>query len=243
MTDRVPDYPEPLRAFRVWRLDVRLPEEAVLPGSSTRRLLSAVPTVLRSRNGLAMWRPGRNVAECRWYEYGPPSWPEKGPPAEFHDAPQRECGCGFYGAVTPPAPKMWSYWDDAGCHLLIHFYVSGLMEAWGRVIEHETGIRAQYARVIALLDPSEALGLGAPDADAVAPLIRRTAATYEAAYMAEPGHLPTIHAQGLKWLREHAAELEPASRAPARRPRQAPVALLPPVGVNPVSLDREEGYP
>jgi hypothetical protein len=243
LDERIPDYPEPLRAFRVWRLDMKVPQDAVHLAAAGRLLDSELPLVLRSRNGLAMWQPGRNVAECRWYEYGPPpSWPEKGPPAETHEAPWRECGCGLYGGSEWPAPKFWSYWDDAGCHLLVHFYVSGLMQAWGRIIEHQTGIRAQYARVIALLDPSEALGLSTGDAKAVAALVRRTAEAYHAAYVAHPAHLRTIHAQGLEWFHERGTNLETATASDVvdLRDGDERMPLFPPSGSGPVSTNPDE---
>lgn len=206
----IPDYAEPLRAFRVWRLDVRIPEAGVpaLSGPALPLRAAEPQLLLRSRNGWATWQPGRNVAECRWFDYGPPSWPEKAPTGEPHEAPQRECGCGLYAAFEPPPPKLWSSWDERGCHLLVYMYVSGLVEAWGRIIEHESGVRAQYGRVIALADPGPALRLSEADGRSVATLVRRTAAVYEAAYVEDPFHLKTIHTKGLDWFREHEAELE-----------------------------------
>lgn len=230
MDFKIPDYPQPLRAFRVWRLDVRIPAETVLAETDdSGRFLtpSELPALLRSRNGLAIWRPGRNVAECRWFDYGPPSWPEKSPTGEPHEAPFRLCGCGFYGALESPEPKFWSYWDDGGCHLLVHLYVSGLMEAWGRIIEHESGLRAQYARVIALSNPSQTLGLSTAEADPVSTLVRKTAETYEAAYVPDPSLLKIIHRHGLEWFRDHSRWLE--LEAELRRDGQdEPVSLLPP---------------
>ena len=59
-----------------------------------------------------------------------------------HDAPHRDCNCGFaayYALPEEPAlPAPEAVW--------------GAICAWGRVVEHETGFRAQYARPIALLD-------------------------------------------------------------------------------------------
>ena len=59
-----------------------------------------------------------------------------------HDAPHRDCNCGYaawYELPDDPAvPAPEGAW--------------GAICAWGRIVEHETGFRAQYARAIALLD-------------------------------------------------------------------------------------------
>ena len=59
-----------------------------------------------------------------------------------HDAPDRDCNCGFAAYYELPAepelPAPEAVW--------------GVIAAWGRVIECERGFRAQYARPIALLE-------------------------------------------------------------------------------------------
>jgi len=59
-----------------------------------------------------------------------------------HDAPQRDCNCGFSAyyelPVEPELPAPEAIW--------------GAIAAWGLVIECERGFRAQFARPIALLD-------------------------------------------------------------------------------------------
>jgi hypothetical protein len=59
-----------------------------------------------------------------------------------HDAPQRDCNCGFSAYYELPAepelPAPEAIW--------------GAIAAWGLVIECERGFRAQFARPIALLD-------------------------------------------------------------------------------------------
>ncbi|HWC26448.1 MAG TPA: hypothetical protein VG474_07690 [Solirubrobacteraceae bacterium] len=59
-----------------------------------------------------------------------------------HDAPQRDCNCGFSAYYDLPAepdlPAPEAVW--------------GAIAAWGKVVECERGFRAQYARAIALLD-------------------------------------------------------------------------------------------
>ena len=59
-----------------------------------------------------------------------------------HDAPQRDCKCGFSAYYELPADP----------ELPAREAVWGVISSWGRVIECESGFRAQYARPIALLD-------------------------------------------------------------------------------------------
>ena len=59
-----------------------------------------------------------------------------------HDAPYRDCNCGWAAYYTlpedPELPAIECVW--------------GAVVAWGRIVEHETGFRAEYARPLALLD-------------------------------------------------------------------------------------------
>jgi hypothetical protein len=59
-----------------------------------------------------------------------------------HDAPHRDCNCGFSAYYELPAepelPAPEAVW--------------GVICAWGRIVECEHGFRAQYARPVALLD-------------------------------------------------------------------------------------------
>jgi hypothetical protein len=61
----------------------------------------------------------------------PSAWPQ------CEDAPGRDCLCGLYAynAVTPYGGGR----------------VHGCVVAWGRIVEHDDGFRAQYARPVALL--------------------------------------------------------------------------------------------
>ncbi len=79
----------------------------------------------------------------------PPSpWPrDRAGPARClairgHEAPYRDCLCGFYAYYTlpeePDLPAPEAVW--------------GAVVAWGRIVESEHGFRAQYARPVALLD-------------------------------------------------------------------------------------------
>ncbi len=59
-----------------------------------------------------------------------------------HDAPHRDCNCGFAAYYELPAepdvPAPEAVW--------------GAIAAWGRVVECEHGFRAQFARPLALLE-------------------------------------------------------------------------------------------
>jgi hypothetical protein len=67
-----------------------------------------------------------------------------------HEAPHRDCNCGFSAYYTLPAepglPAPDALW--------------GAISSWGRIVECERGFRAQYARPIALLDRHNPLDYG-----------------------------------------------------------------------------------
>ncbi len=60
-----------------------------------------------------------------------------------HDAPHRDCNCGFAAYYELPEEPGLFPAEEA---------VWGAVVAWGRVIECESGFRARHARPIALLD-------------------------------------------------------------------------------------------
>ena len=56
---------------------------------------------------------------------------------EPHDSPHEACQCGIYAYHTP-GPRSWfgeAYWCE------------GVVSAWGRVVVHDDGFRAEHARV------------------------------------------------------------------------------------------------
>lgn len=66
--------------------------------------------------------------------------------AEEHDgpAPDRNCVCGIYALFAPHLPRRR--------HELTR--VGGAVVVWGRVEVHETGMRAEFARIVALALPN-----------------------------------------------------------------------------------------
>ena len=158
---RVPDYPAPIRAFRVWRVTVEVDEHALysavtlrMLGMGLRENDAIIPTlemvrpdpVLASWNMGIPWGAGWNHAKCLVAD---------------HDAPTYDCKCGQYAV-----PELGIiYGGDvridygrgpfaAGNRYFVQMSVPGVVELRGRIIEHEHGYRAEYARPVALLDAS-----------------------------------------------------------------------------------------
>ena len=64
--------------------------------------------------------------------------------AEPHDSPHEACQCGIY-AYHAPGPRSWfgeAYWCE------------GVVSAWGRIVVHDDGFRAEHARVEAVAVPA-----------------------------------------------------------------------------------------
>jgi len=60
--------------------------------------------------------------------------------------PHEACQCGIYAYHTP-GPRSWfgeAYWCE------------GVVSAWGRIVVHEDGFRAEHARVEAVAVPASA---------------------------------------------------------------------------------------
>jgi hypothetical protein len=70
---------------------------------------------------------------------------------EPHESPHEACQCGIYAYHTP-GPRSWfgeAYWCE------------GVVSAWGRLVVHADGFRAEHARVEALAVPEPLPRLGA----------------------------------------------------------------------------------
>jgi hypothetical protein len=70
---------------------------------------------------------------------------------EPHESPHEDCQCGIYAYYTP-GPRSWfgeAYWCE------------GVVSAWGRLVVHADGFRAEHARVEALAVPGPLPRLGA----------------------------------------------------------------------------------
>jgi hypothetical protein len=94
---------------------------------------------LRSIASLYDWTPGPNTAFHPYVN------------TDDHLAPKPDCTCGLY---------FWSTLDEALGFACVAAkwamslpIVVGQVEVWGRIIEHEKGLRAQYAQVVRLVSP------------------------------------------------------------------------------------------
>jgi hypothetical protein len=75
-----------------------------------------------------------------------------------HASPDEACQCGIYAYHTP-GPRSWfgeAYWCE------------GVVSAWGRVVVHADGLRAEHARVEALAVPEPLGRLGAEQVERAA---------------------------------------------------------------------------
>jgi hypothetical protein len=70
---------------------------------------------------------------------------------EPHESPHEQCQCGIY-AYHAPGPRSWfgeAYWCE------------GVVSAWGRLVVHNDGFRAEHARVEAVAVPRTLREFGA----------------------------------------------------------------------------------
>jgi hypothetical protein len=87
---------------------------------------------------------------------------------EPHTSPHEACQCGIYAYHTP-GPRSWfgeAYWCE------------GVVSAWGRLVVHNDGFRAEHARVEALAVPADLECPGAAQVERAAgelgvPLVER----------------------------------------------------------------------
>ena len=126
------------------------------------------------------WMPGPNEARCHMTD-------------SKHRAPGRGCVCGFNALHNPPN----DFRGDAG-------HAIGVIAAWGDIDIYGTGLRAQFAAVVGLLDD----GAGELHSEK----LRKAAAHYGVPLLAFPE------------LREHASQFgRPASGAILPRETEIPV--------------------
>lgn len=113
-------------------------EQTMVPGT-LRGYREWVPT----RNGLQainfpfIWKPGVNTAQCAGFGGGRGlhALGLEGLEGLVHEAPVRDCTCGFYAKHIPLHPSET---------------IAGVIKASGRVILGTTGFRAQYTEIEAL---------------------------------------------------------------------------------------------
>jgi len=133
----IPDYAEPLEAWRVWRVARRGDD-----------------VVLQSLFAGAVWEPEIPfVASCT--EGHRPRWaPWRKRPSE-HPVPELECRCGIYGVQSVAAARLFLELPPLRCR---DDRVIGRVALWGDVVEGPTGWRASHAYPLELFVPSPRVG-------------------------------------------------------------------------------------
>ena len=134
-TGPIPDYVEPIEAWRVWRVAMRQGR-----------------VVLQSLFVGAVWEPAAPfVASCsgghrsRWVP-----WRKK---PNDHPAPELECRCGIYGVQSVAAARSYLERPPLLCR---DDRVIGRVALWGNVVEGPFGWRASHAYPIELFLPTAA---------------------------------------------------------------------------------------
>jgi len=120
------DLDQPLIGFRAWTVHCNYRKERLGPFSPERNIPTG--TVLRSVAMHHAWQTGRSLAKCGVIT------------KKRHKAPQVDCLCGFYAFKDPLRARKYG----AGAY--------GAVLLSGKVIEHGDGYRAQYARILCLVN-------------------------------------------------------------------------------------------
>lgn len=127
MTSTVADHLSPRLAWRAWRLDGH--------------------NYLHSLHQDSVWRGYEEVqAICQ------------APQTVYESrevAPEDNCTCGIYSVFTPAEALLWA--ADYYSRFPSSRVVIGQVSLWGKIVEHEGGLRAQYAY------PHDLVLLGKPD--------------------------------------------------------------------------------
>jgi hypothetical protein len=128
----IPDYAEPVEAWRVWRVGMR-----------------AGGVVLKSLFANAVWEPCVPLAaKCAGgHRSLLRPWRVT---LNDHPSPELDCTCGIYGVATPVAAREYL---DPRRFLLFGDRVIGRVALWGDVVEGELGWRASRAYPLELLIP------------------------------------------------------------------------------------------
>lgn len=195
----VPTFAECVLGYRLWELD----DDGLLWPMAVRR---------------APWDVGVNTARCNCgtsdqlhFEWSLVGGQRRLEPAPLHEAPAETCRCGLYSLRGPGVD--WA--EDP--QLRSGEQVVGAVASWGRLQVHATGVRAEFACVLAL-----ALFPGA--GPAVVERIERAARRYGVESVS------LVHLEAAAGL--HAKPLPAAVHAAADGPFE-PIAADEPVRPNP----------
>lgn len=125
MTERSPDFVEPVVGYRAWRLA----DDGEL-----------VPWTVARAGG---WKPGANTAVCHLSHFMV-AMGEGSRRTPRHKPPSETCMCGLYALHDPRDPRIAPGHDTA----------LGAIVAWGDLEVHATGYRAEHACIVALALPA-----------------------------------------------------------------------------------------
>lgn len=131
MPNQIPDYCEPLTAWRFWRVSTGPLDDG--------------PLQLASSMGKIRWLPHQPVKavhdQSRFRLSSTPCCDDS-PCEAWSPGMGGAYGCGLYGYKTADQLRQYlKTWARVGNPL----YVVGQVFLWGRIIEHQYGYRAQYA--------------------------------------------------------------------------------------------------
>jgi hypothetical protein len=101
--------------------------------------LDAAGYLTSQGQGNTTWEAGRNVAVC------------VADFADGHRAPLANCGCGLYAYHDPRDVELVRFGKSEAIP------VAGIVRAWGDMEVHHAGIRAEYAEIVALCTPVQAM--------------------------------------------------------------------------------------
>jgi hypothetical protein len=123
---------QPVIGFRGWSVSQTTEWVKATPFSKPRQVVTGV-TIDNAGGGAAgSWR-GREKAQALC---------SHGYARSIHQAPERNCNCGFYVYKQPSYVRAENYGQ-----------VSGAVICWGKLIEHPEGFRAEWAQPICITLP------------------------------------------------------------------------------------------
>jgi hypothetical protein len=134
--DPIPDYVEPLEAWRVWRV-------GMLQGR----------VVLKSLFIGTVWEPGVPLSASCTQRHRSRLRPWRIEPSD-HAPPEMGCRCGIYGVQSVVAARSYLERPDLLCR---GERVIGRVALWGTVVEGQLGWRASRAYPIELFVPAPAV--------------------------------------------------------------------------------------
>jgi hypothetical protein len=192
-TPLVPDYPEPIKAYRTWLVTVS--ERSLVTYDFNKSFVFQEPfkyldvNLLPSVQADMAWTPGPNSARCAVREskytnnYKHGRLPEKG------------CSCGFYGLweLSDATARMrWGPPNFVAHERRVFGEVAGVAEYWGKIHEHRKGLKAQFAQPLAVAISIDSVSDGRVTYAALESLQQK----YDIAIVGKPGWLKEVYRDG-----------------------------------------------